>query len=77
MDKDNDVEIDTLAFIQQLNYKFNYAKQKSDQSITYVQASTLTDVHQDLKPYVFKSSSLLHVASFQQVRSDSSIDALK
>ena len=59
---DNEV-IDNLSFIQQLNYKFNYAKQKSDSSITYVQSTTLTDVHQDLKTYVFKMSSLIHVST--------------
>lgn len=63
--KDNEAVtvIDNLSFIQQLNYKFNYAKQKSDNSITYVQSTTLTDVHQDLKPYVFKMSSLIHVST--------------
>ena len=61
--KDHNEIIDNLSFIQQLNYKFNYAKQKSDASITYVQSTTLTDVHQDLKPYVFKTSSVIHVST--------------
>lgn len=60
---EDSIVVDELSFIQKLNYKFIFAKQRQDRAITYVQAEALTDTHKDLQPYMFKNSGLLHVAT--------------
>jgi len=61
--EEDSIVVDELSFIQKLNYKFIFAKQRQDRAITYVQAEALTDTHKDLQPYMFKNSGLLHVAT--------------
>ena len=40
--KEDSIVVDELSFIQKLNYKFIFAKQRQDRAITYVQAEALT-----------------------------------